>query len=135
MAGDIEIILGSAAPLYRQIVDQVRLGVATGNFAIGEQLPSVRALAERLLINPNTIARAYGDLVREGVLESRHGQGVFIAPRRSVFSDDERQRRLALAVDALISESVGLQCSVDEIRTAVEARLKELGLSNRKKRG
>jgi GntR family transcriptional regulator len=135
MAGDIEIIIGSPSPIYRQIVDQVRLGVLTGKFTLGEQLPSVRTLAEKLVVNPNTIARAYGDLVREGVLESRHGQGVFIAARRSVFSDDERERRLAQAVDALISEAVGLQCSADEIRTAVETRLKDLGLSNRKKRG
>lgn len=135
MTIDIQITAGLAVPIYRQVVDQVRLGVASGQLIPGEQLLSVRALAERLLINPNTIARAYGELVRDGVLESRHGQGVFIAEKRQVFSTDESSRRLLAAVDALLSEAVALQCSAEEIRAAVDARLRELGLAGRRKAG
>lgn len=134
MAVDIQVTIGGA-PIYRQVIDQIRLGIASGRLPDGEQLPSVRALAEKLLVNPNTIARAYSELVRDGVLESRHGQGVFIAPRREVYSAGERERRLMAAVDSLVSEAVALQCSALEIRTAVESRLKELGLDSRRRSG
>ena len=63
---NIAINTGSATPIYKQITDQVRLAVATGRLAVGDQLPSVRAMAEELVVNPNTVARAYTDLAREG---------------------------------------------------------------------
>ena len=74
---NIVINTGSATPIYKQITDQVRLAVATGKLAVGDQLSSVRALAEELVVNPNTVARAYTDLAREGLIESRAGRGVF----------------------------------------------------------
>jgi GntR family transcriptional regulator len=134
MTIDIKISPGSAAPIYQQVIDQVRLSIASGSLQAGEQLPSVRGLAERLLVNPNTIARAYREMVRDGVLESRHGQGVFIAEQRRVFSDDERSRRVNQAIDALVSEAVALDFSAAEIRAAVDKRLKESGLSRSRKR-
>jgi GntR family transcriptional regulator len=116
------------------VIDQVRLSIAARGLQAGEQLPSVRGLAERLLVNPNTIARAYREMVRDGVLESRHGQGVFIAEQRRVFSDDERTRRVNQAIDALVSEAVALNFSAAEIRASVDKRLKESGLSRSRKR-
>jgi GntR family transcriptional regulator len=77
---------GSDTPIYRQITDQVRLAVATGRLTVADQLPSVRALAEELVLNPNTVARAYTDLAREGLIESKPGRGVFIIRKRKVFS-------------------------------------------------
>ena len=65
---------GSNTPIYQQITEQVRLAVTTGGLAVGDQLPSVRVLAEELVVNPNTVARAYGELMREGLLESRAGR-------------------------------------------------------------
>ena len=94
----------------------------------------MRGLAERLLVNPNTIARAYREMVRDGVLESRHGQGVFIAEQRRVFSDDERDRRVNQAIDSLVSEAVALDFSAAEIRAAVDKRLKESRLGHSRKR-
>ena len=122
----IQITTGASTPIYRQIVDQVRLAVATGVLAAGETMPSVRALAEQLLINFNTVAKAYGELVRDGVLESLQAKGYFVAEKRQIYSQAERLRRLRQAVDNFIHEAVFLDFSADEIRKAVEEKLTEL---------
>jgi GntR family transcriptional regulator len=122
----VRVTTGSATPIYRQIVDQVRLAVATGALAPGDTVPSVRSLAERLAINFNTVAKAYGDLVRDGVLESLQGKGYFVAEKRQVYSRSERLRRLRLALDAFIREAVFLDFTDDEIRKAVHEALAEL---------
>ena len=101
---EIRVIPGGNRPIYRQIIDQVRNSVATFELAVGDSLPSVRQLAEELVLNHNTVAKAYAELVREGVLESRHGRGVFVAKRRQVFSAGERKRRLDQALDVFLSE-------------------------------
>ncbi len=131
MSIEFQITPGSATPIYRQVVDQVRLAVAAGDLSAGDPLPSVRMLAEQLVVNPNTVARAFGDLVRDGVIESRHGQGVFIAAKRKVFADDERDRRLSAVLDGLLSEAAALDFSAAEVRAAVDRRLKEVGLRKR----
>ncbi len=132
MAFPIEIVTGSGAPIYRQIVDQIRLGVATGALPPGEALPSVRSLAERLVVNANTVAHAYAELVRDGVLESHQGRGVFVASRkRQVYSRAERLRRLQQALDAFVHEAVFLDFTPDEIRKAVDDKLDELDLQSR----
>src|SRR5579871_991374 len=90
----IHVTTGAGTPIYRQIVDQVRLAVATGTLSPGEALPSVRSLAEQLVINFNTVSKAYAELVREGVLESLQGKGFFVAQKRQIYSRGERLRRL-----------------------------------------
>src|SRR3974377_914496 len=86
----INLITGSGTPIYRQIIEQVRLGVATGALVAGDAMPSVRTLAEQNLVNPNTVVKAYSELVRDGVLESHHGKGFFVAEKRQVYSRAER---------------------------------------------
>ncbi len=122
----IHVTTGAGAPIYRQIVEQVRLAVATGTLAPGEVLPSVRSLAEQLVINFNTVAKAYAELVREGVLESLQGKGFFVAPKRQIYSRAERLRRLRNALDNFIHEAVFLDFSAEDIRTAVDEKLAEL---------
>src|ERR1700730_633910 len=122
----INITTGSGTPIYRQIVDQVRLAVATGTLAAGHAMPSVRSLAEQLLLNANTVAKAYGELVRDGVLESQQSLGFFVAQRRQIYSKAERLRRLRLAVDTFMHEAVFLDFTADEIRKAVEEKLAAL---------
>jgi GntR family transcriptional regulator len=122
----VRITTGSGTPIYRQIVEQVRLDVATGVLAPGAALPSVRTLAERLLINFNTVAKAYAELVRDGVLESLQGKGFFVAQKRQVYSRAERLRRLRQAVDDFIHEAVFLDFTADEIRGAVDDKLAAL---------
>jgi GntR family transcriptional regulator len=122
----VQIATGSGTPIYRQIVDQVRLAVATGVLTAGDPMPSVRVLAERLVINFNTVAKAYGELVRDGVLESLQGKGYFVAQKRQIYSRAERLRRLRQALDAFVQEAVFLDFTDDEIRKAVDERLADL---------
>jgi GntR family transcriptional regulator len=119
----VNIATGTGTPIYRQIIDQVRLAVATGALPAGQDMPSVRSLADRLVINANTVVKAYGELVRDGVLESRQGLGFFVAEKRQVYSRAERLRRLRQAVDSFIHEVVFLDFTDDEIRKAVDEKL------------
>jgi GntR family transcriptional regulator len=121
---DLHIATGSTVPIYRQIVDQVCHTVAAGGLSPEDQLPSVRELAEKLVVNPNTVAKAYGELVREGVAESRQGRGVFITRRRQVYSRAERVRRLEAALDGFVNEAVFLDFDAGEIREALDRRLR-----------
>ncbi|MBC7784459.1 MAG: GntR family transcriptional regulator [Burkholderiales bacterium] len=122
MAFEIRILPGSAAPIFRQIVDQVRLAATTGQLRSGEQLPSVRALAERLLINPNTVARAYSELASDGVIESQPGRGAFVSASRQIYTRPERLRRIEPLVNALITEGLSLGFAVEELTDAIRAR-------------
>jgi GntR family transcriptional regulator len=124
----ITITTGSGTPIYRQIIEQVRLGVATGTLAPGDAMPSVRSLAEQHLVNANTVVKAYAELVRDGVLESHHGKGFFVAEKRQVYSRAERLRRLRQAVDAFVHEAVFLDFTADEIRQVVNEKLADLDL-------
>jgi GntR family transcriptional regulator len=132
MAGfHITITTGSGTPIYRQITDQVRLGVATGALAPGDALPSVRALAEQHVVNANTVTKAYAELVRDGVLESHHGKGFFVARKRQVYSRAERLRRLHQALDTFAHEAICLDFTADEIRRAVDEKLADLDLQSK----
>src|SRR5882762_7559758 len=121
----IAINTGSATPIYRQIAEQVRMAVATGKLRIGDQLPSVRALAEELVLNPNTVARAYGDLARDGLIESRAGRGVFIIRKRKVFTREEGRHRLEPLLDALIGEAMAMDFTRQELHDAFQKKLSQ----------
>ena len=86
----------------------------------GQAMPSVRSLAERLVVNANTVVKAYAELVREGVLEAQQGMGFFVAEKRQIYSKAERLRRLRLAVNDFIHEAVFLDFSAEEIRKVVD---------------
>ena len=122
---NIVINTGSATPIYKQITDQVRLALATGKLAVGDQLSSVRALAEELVINPNTVARAYTDLAREGLIESRAGRGVFVTRKRKMFTREEGRRRLEPLMDGLIGEAMVMDFTQEELRAAFEKKLSQ----------
>jgi GntR family transcriptional regulator len=125
---EIAIATGTAVPIYRQIVDQICRAVATGKLTAGEQMPSVRALAEQLVINPNTVARTYADLIREGVLEAHQGKGVFVAKRRNVYTKTEKMRRLQSSLNAFVNEGVYLGFTPDELKDALEKKLQTLSI-------
>src|SRR5207249_1651281 len=112
---NISIVTGSNVSIYRQIVEQICAAVLAGQLAEDELLPSVRGLAEQLLINPNTVGRAYSELVRDGVIESRPGRGMFISQRRQIYNRSERARRIDQAVNSLISEAFLLGYTREEI--------------------
>lgn len=119
------INIGSTTPIYKQITDQVRMAVASGKVAVGDALPSVRALAEQLVVNPNTVARAYSELTREGLIESRAGRGVFITRKRKVFSREEGWRRLEPLLEALIGEAMILDFTPEQLREAFTEKLNQ----------
>ena len=116
----------SDVPIFRQIMHQIQRAVAARTVQVGEQLPPVRALAETLVVNPNTVARAYQELIREGLLESRSGRGVFVAERRQVFSDAEQTRRLRHLAEQLCHEASLLGSTWPELRALLETTWKEL---------
>lgn len=118
-----QISTGSQVPIYRQITDQVRLGIASGRVKEGDPLPSVRALAEELAINPNTVAKAYAELVRDSVIESRQGKGVFIAEKRRIYTPEEQFRRLEPSLQALLSEAMSLGYEAPEVLALVKQGL------------
>ena len=126
---ELQVTPGGNRPIYRQIIDQVRQAVAAGELAVGDGLPSVRQLAEELVLNHNTVAKAYAELVREGVLESQHGRGVFVAQRRRVFSAGEMKRRLDQALNVFLSEALTLDYTPQQIEQAVAKRLEQMTAS------
>jgi GntR family transcriptional regulator len=88
------IDLHSGMPVYRQLIDQVRSGIASGSLTAGDQLPTVRQLAVDLAINPNTVMRAYRELELGGLLETHQGTGTFISTRKLQKNSAERDRQL-----------------------------------------
>jgi GntR family transcriptional regulator len=88
------IDLHSGMPVYRQLIDQVRSGVASGSLIAGDQLPTVRQLAVDLAINPNTVMRAYRELELGGLLETHQGTGTFISKKKLEKNSPERERQL-----------------------------------------
>ena len=113
----------SGVPIYLQLMEQVKHAIETGALRPGEQLPGIRPLAEELVINPNTVAKAYRELEHEGVIELRHGAGAFVAAnaRAKRLADKLRagQAIVAGAVDELRARGV----TDDEIRRMFEAHL------------
>src|SRR5215475_7784558 len=93
----------SGVPIYRQIQDQVRYGISSGRLRPGEQLPTVRALAVDLAVNPNTVIKAYTELERQGVLTTEQGSGTFVAPLPAVAlgAEDQQAKLRALCAEFL----------------------------------
>jgi GntR family transcriptional regulator len=90
---------------------------------VGDQLPSVRALAEEIVVNPNTVARAYTDLARDGLIESRAGRGVYVTRKRKVFTREEGWRRLEPLIDGLIGEAMAMDFTREELEGVLQKKL------------
>ena len=126
MALELSISTGSSQPIYRQIVDQVCMAIAAGQLEPGDALPSVRVTAERLVINPNTVARAYAELARDGLVLTQPGKGLTVSPRRRVLSTEERHRRLESALDDFVREVAFLDFDYEEIFVSLGEKLASL---------
>ena len=92
----IQIDPRDGAPIYRQVMDQIKLQVNTGQLVAGQQLESVASLSKRLKVNPMTISKAYGFLVEEGIVERRRGVGIFVAEVETETAEENRNRCGAL---------------------------------------
>lgn len=119
----VSISAADPRSITRQLTDGIRLAVAGGELQPGDQLPSVRGLAQQLSVNPKTVARAYDELVAEGWLHARQGLGLFVAPPRPRLADVERQRRLDQALDSFSAEVAGLEFALEEVLDRVRSRL------------
>ncbi|RZA21751.1 MAG: GntR family transcriptional regulator [Lysobacteraceae bacterium] len=122
----IQIATGDPRPIGKQIVDAVRMKIATGELGPGDQLPSVRGLAQQLTINPNTVAKAYAELTTEGWLEARQGMGLYVAAKRQPLSDDERERRLDDAIGRFVNDVIPLGFPPGEVEARVGHEFRQL---------
>jgi GntR family transcriptional regulator len=107
--------LRSGVPVYRQIIDQVRAGMAAGTLAAGDQLPTVRQLAVDLAINPNTVLRAYRELELGGTLETHQGTGTFISEKKISRNNAERERQLAQLAGEFAARAGAAGFTVEEL--------------------
>lgn len=112
----------SGVPIYLQLIEQVKRGVALGTLASGEQLPTVKALALELTVNPNTVARAYRDLERDGVIETSPGRGSFVR-NNGTASAELRTDVAEPAVDDAIRTAKGLGLDSNEVRRLFDRAL------------
>lgn len=119
----IQVAPGDARPISQQIVDEIRMQIATGALIEGDKLPSVRGLARQLTVNPNTVGKAYAELGNAGWVDTRQGLGLFVAATRQRLSDAERERRLDAAVQGLVREVVPLGFASDEVVRRVDQSL------------
>jgi GntR family transcriptional regulator len=111
----------SPTPLYEQIAARVRVAIAAGDFAPGDALPSVRALARELRINPATVVQAYRDLAIDGFVEIRHGQGTFVQDVPGFVRDEERTAQAETLVRKLLQEAARLGISAEELARVLAA--------------
>jgi GntR family transcriptional regulator len=115
----------SRLPIYQQLAQQIREAIARGELEPETGLPSVRQLSRDLVVNPNTVARAYTELEREGLLVSRPGRGIYVAQPRNDLTRAARDRRLGEQLDRWLTEAVHLGYSADEVLGLVAARVRE----------
>ncbi|HEX4136354.1 MAG TPA: GntR family transcriptional regulator [Bryobacteraceae bacterium] len=110
-------------PIYLQLMEQVKHAIETGALRPGEQLPGIRPLAEELVINPNTVAKAYRELEHEGVIELRHGAGAFVSMQTRGRKTADHLRAAQSIVAGTVTRLRGQSVSDEEIRRLFEAEL------------
>ena len=112
----------TGVPIYLQLTEQISAAIARGRLLPDQRLPSVREVSGALVINPNTVARAYTELEREGTLYTRPGMGVFVAKSPPPLPPDQRRQRLAAALEPVLVAAVRYGSSLEELIGIVEER-------------
>src|SRR5438270_12861680 len=118
----IHISPADGVPIYLQIVNQIKYLVSSGRLTAGEELPPIRSLAEQLVVNPNTVARAYRELESAGVVEKRRTAGTYVSDQGSPLARRERVRILTERIDALLAEARHMDIPFDDIVKLVQQR-------------
>jgi GntR family transcriptional regulator len=118
----LHISASDGVAIYLQIVNQVKYLVASGRLSPGAELPPIRVLAERLLINPSTVARAYRELEMAGVVEKRRTAGTYVSDQGSPLARRERLKILAERVDALLAEARQMDIPIEDLFKLIEQR-------------
>lgn len=122
---ELHIDVASRLPIYQQLGNQIREAIARGDLQPEVGLPSVRQLSKDLVVNPNTVARAYTELEREGLLVSRPGRGIYVAQPRVELTRAARDRRLLEQIDRLLTEAVHLGYSAEEVMSQMTRRVRQ----------
>jgi GntR family transcriptional regulator len=122
----------SGVPLYLQLIEQIKHAIEAGAMRAGEQLPSVRQMAEELMINPNTVVRAYRELEHEGVIELKHGSGAFI--RESIVPREKLMQKAQTVVQQALDRLDALDLGEEEIRRLIENELARRRTKSSKKK-
>ena len=123
----IHISPKDGVPIYRQIIQQIKYLVASGRLNPGEEMPAIRTLAKQLIINPNTVARAYRDLESEGVLESKQGSGTTVSLNGlSPLARKEKISILTERCDSVVAEAIQLNIEPDTLVDIIKRRYVEL---------
>ena len=122
----------STVPIYKQIVEQLSRAIETGVYAPGESLPSQRTLAVELRVNPNTVQRAFDELLRDGVIESQRGRGVFVVERRKA-TRGNAEKSCELAFRTAIESALNAGMTPARLRWLFESALRERLASTRNK--
>ncbi len=123
----IQIDPKRSTPIYSQIMDQVRLAVATGVLQPGDQAPRVRELAEQLRVNPNTVARAYRELQAEGLLVARQGSGTFVSDDAEAIGEREQRRLLQEMLDEAARTADGLGVEREDFQKMATRAARSIG--------
>ncbi|MBC7817252.1 MAG: GntR family transcriptional regulator [Planctomycetaceae bacterium] len=118
----IHISPHDGVPIYQQVVNQIKYLVASGRLAAGEELPAIRVLAEQLLVNPNTVARAYRELETAGIVEKRRTAGTYVSDQGSPLARRERLKILTGRIDALLAEAQHMDVTLEDIVKLVQQR-------------
>jgi GntR family transcriptional regulator len=121
----LHVNTASRLPIYQQLAQQIREAIARGELRPDAGLPSVRQLSRDLVVNPNTVARAYTELEREGLLVSRPGRGIYVALPRVDLTRAARDRRLTEQLDRWLTGAVHLGYSADEVLALVTRRVEQ----------
>jgi len=129
----IRVDATSFVPIYEQIKQGIVRLVATGRLKVGEPLPSIRDLAAEIIVNPNTVARAYRELEQDGLVSTQKGRGSFVADRARLDVDRDIKVHLGQALDEAIAEARRYDLDSGAIRELFEDRLRRAG--SRKKGG
>ncbi len=116
----------SGVPIYLQLMEQIKYAIETGAVREGEQLPGIRRLAEDLVMNPNTVAKAYRELEHEGVIELRHGAGAFVSARATGNGRAGRFERARPILEGALRSVAALGLNEEEMRRLFENELNEL---------
>lgn len=118
----IHISTADGVPIYLQVVNQIKYLVAAGRLTAGEELPPIRVLANELLVNPNTIARAYRELEVAGIVEKRRTAGTYITDQGSPLARRERVKILTERIDTLVAEAQQMNIALEDVLKLVEQR-------------
>ena len=117
----LRIEASSAVPIYRQVMDQIRESIACGLLKPGEQMPSVRQLADELAVNQNTILKVYNELCRDGVLKTERGSGTFVAESSQQVQDREKMEIVTEAIGQAADKGLRMQIELQTLHDLLDS--------------